>query len=411
MRDRDSIRWVEDVRLQGETRQPYLRIFKSTVFVRDQDLSVKFYVEKLGFTLVADVPNTSVGRLVVVAPPDGSTVLTLVTAQPGTREHAQIGTSSEVAFVTDDVYATYEVWCERGVKFVQAPEVSSQSPGRFLSRFEDVDGNVFMLVGFDELTKQIEDKRREIVARQQFEARVALEVEIAKQVQTRLFPQNLPSLSTLDYAGICIQARAVGGDYYDFLNLGRGCVGLVLGDIAGKGMAGAMLMANLQASVRGQCAVALDHPADFLQSVNRMFFESTPDDAYATMFYAEYEDNSRLLRYANCGHLPALLVKPDASLERWESTGTVVGLFEGWSCEFAERKLESGDVLVLYTDGVTEAFGENGEEFGERRLMEAVRRHRGLKPQEMLKAILADVRKFSPREQSDDMTLMVARCQ
>ena len=103
-----------------------------------------------------------------------------------------------------------------------------------MSRFEDVDGNVFTLVGFDELTKQVEDKRREIVARQQFEKRVALEVEIAKQVQTRLFPQSLPALRTLGYAGICIQARAVGGDYYDFLNLGRGCVGLVLGDIAGK---------------------------------------------------------------------------------------------------------------------------------------------------------------------------------
>jgi serine phosphatase RsbU (regulator of sigma subunit) len=278
------------------------------------------------------------------------------------------------------------------------------------SQFEDVDGNIFALAGFDELTKQIEDKRLELANRQQFEKLIAQEADIAKQVQARLFPQNLPPLRTLQYAGICSQARAVGGDYYDFLNLGRGCLGLVLGDIAGKGMAGAMLMANLQASVRGQCAVALEHPEGFLQAVNRMFFESTSDGAYATMFYAEYEDKSRRMRYANCGHLPALLMRRDASVVRLESTGTVLGLFDGWQCAFVERRLETGDVLVLYTDGVTEAFGEDGEEFGERRLVDAVKQHRHLEPHDMLTALVADIREFSPREQSDDITLIVACC-
>jgi serine phosphatase RsbU (regulator of sigma subunit) len=408
MSSRDSVRWVEDVRLKGDAHEPYLRIFKCTVFVRDQDRSAKFYTEKLGFRMVLDVADTPVGRLVVVSPPDGSTVLTLQRPKPGTKEYAQIGTLSEIAFVTDDVHATYELWRERGVNFLQLPQVSSRR-GVF-SQFEDVDGNIFALAGFDELTKQIEDKRLELANRQQFEKLIAQEADIAKQVQARLFPQNLPPLRTLQYAGICSQARAVGGDYYDFLNLGRGCLGLVLGDIAGKGMAGAMLMANLQASVRGQCAVALEHPEGFLQAVNRMFFESTSDGAYATMFYAEYEDKSRRMRYANCGHLPALLMRRDASVVRLESTGTVLGLFDGWQCAFVERRLETGDVLVLYTDGVTEAFGEDGEEFGERRLVDAVKQHRHLEPHDMLTALVADIREFSPREQSDDITLIVACC-
>lgn len=175
-------------------------------------------------------------------------------------------------------------------------------------------------------------------------------------------------------------------------------------------MAAALLMANLQASVRSQCAIALDHPETFLQAVNRLFFDSTTDGAYATLFFAEYDDRTRRLRYANCGHLPALLLREDRSVHRLESTGTVLGLFEGWECTIRELALYPGDALALYTDGVTEAFGEAQEEFGESRLTESVERHRHLKPQAMLAAVMDDVKAFAPREQSDDITLIVARC-
>src|SRR6202011_4361677 len=144
--------------------------------------------------------------------------------------------------------------------------------------------------------------------KQETEQRAAQELEIAKQVQARLFPQTLPAMKTLDYAGVCVQARQVGGDYYDFLDLGRDRLGLVIGDIAGKGIAAALLMANLQANLRSQCAIALDQPQRFLRSVNQLFYENTNDSAYATLFFAEYDDKTQHLRYANCGHLCALLL-------------------------------------------------------------------------------------------------------
>jgi serine phosphatase RsbU (regulator of sigma subunit) len=216
-------------------------------------------------------------------------------------------------------------------------------------------------------------------------------LEIARQVQARLFPQTLPTSNTLEYAGMCIQARQVGGDYYDFLNLGQERLGLVVGDIAGKGIAAALLMANLQANLRSQCAIALDQPQQFLRSVNQLFFDNTADSAYATLFFAEYDDKARRLRYANCGHLCALLLRNDHTLERLDSTCSVLGLFKDWDCSIGECRLSPGDTLALYTDGVTESFNDMGEEFGEQRLVEALRRHRGLSPQTLLAAIIEDV--------------------
>jgi serine phosphatase RsbU (regulator of sigma subunit) len=242
------------------------------------------------------------------------------------------------------------------------------------------------------------------------ERRAAHELEIARQVQARLFPQKFPPCSTLEYAGICAQARQVGGDYYDFLTLGQKRLGLVIGDVAGKGMAAALLMANLQAHLRSHSAMALDRPEKLLQSVNQLFYENTTASAYATLFFAEYDDELRRLRYVNCGHLCGLLLRRDNSVERLESTCTVLGLFSEWNCAAGECELFGGDVLALYTDGVTESFNEAGEEFGEEGVLSSVTRHRGLSPREMVEAILADVQHFGPEEQYDDITLMVAKC-
>ena len=194
-----------------------------------------------------------------------------------------------------------------------------------------------------------------IAERIEAERRIAQEMEYAKQVQARLFPQKLPSMKTLEYAGGCIQARQVGGDYYDFLELRPGRLALVLADIAGKGISGALLMANLQANLRSQYAVALDDLPRLLKSVNQLFYENSSDSSYATLFFADYDDSSRRLRYVNCGHLPPLLLRADGQLERLTATNTVLGLFEKWECSVAEVQLAAGDTLVLYTDGVTEA--------------------------------------------------------
>ena len=278
------------------------------------------------------------------------------------------------------------------------------------TRFKDVDGNSFALVGVDEMSREIEAQRRALAQRVEAERRAAQELEIAKQVQARLFPQELPALKTLEYWGSCVQARQVGGDYYDFLSLGQDRIGLVLGDIAGKGIAGALLMANLQANLRSQCAMALDQPQRFLRSVNQLFFENTVDSAYATLFFAEYDDRTGRLRYANCGHLCALLLRRDGTLERLDSTCPVLGLFKTWDCAIDERGLFPGDTLAVYTDGVTEAFNDAEEEYGEKRLIAALRRHRKQESQAMVAAIVDEVREFGTREQYDDITLIVAKC-
>jgi serine phosphatase RsbU (regulator of sigma subunit)/biotin operon repressor len=262
----------------------------------------------------------------------------------------------------------------------------------------------------NEVSQAVEAYRRAMALRIEAERRAAQELEIAKQVQARLFPQSLPALRTLEYAGLCVQARHVGGDYYDFLDLGQDRLGLVIGDIAGKGIAAALLMANLQANVRSQCAIALERLEGFLQSANQLFFRNTNDSAYATLFFGEYDDTSRRLRYANCGHLAALLLRAGGSIESLHSTCTVLGMFEDWECSIDETHLCFGDTLVLYTDGVTESFNDAEEEFGEQRLLETLKRNRELAPAALLNVVVEELRQFSPREQQDDVTLIVAKC-
>ena len=244
------------------------------------------------------------------------------------------------------------------------------------------------------------------------ERRSEQEMQIARQVQSRLLPQQAPSLKTLDCAGKCIQTRAVGGDYYDFLDFGSGRLGFVLADISGKGMSAALLMANLQANLRGQYALALEDIANLLRSVNRLFYKNTETSHYATMFFAVYDDETRRLRYVNCGHNPPVLMRANGDVERLQATATVLGLFEEWDCNVVDCKLAPGDVLVIYTDGVSEAGESNdSEEFGEDRLMAGIRLHQQQPASEILENILCEVQEFSQGEQADDMTLIVARCQ
>jgi serine phosphatase RsbU (regulator of sigma subunit) len=242
------------------------------------------------------------------------------------------------------------------------------------------------------------------------EQRAAQELEIAKHVQARLFPQLQPPIKTLEYAGMCIQARQVGGDYFDFLDLGGGRFGLVTGDVAGKGIAAALLMSNLQANLQIQCDLASQQPRQLLRSVNQVFHKNTVESSYATLFYGEYDDEKRRLRYANCGHLPPILLRNDDTLDSLESTATVLGLFCDWDCLIEERALCAGDILAIYTDGITEAFNQADEEFGEARLIDSLRRYRHLSAQGVISAVLDEVRRFSAREQNDDITLTIAKC-
>jgi serine phosphatase RsbU (regulator of sigma subunit)/catechol 2,3-dioxygenase-like lactoylglutathione lyase family enzyme len=409
--------------------QPHLRLHAINIFVHDQDQSLRFYLDQLGFSLVGDVTFGSGERWVAVAPPDGSAVLSLVAPKPESKEYGLIGRPTQVVFVTEDVAAKFREWRKRGVRFQYTPRLKriryerppatspSKRPGEeppvwggVITHFKDIDGNLFALVSFDEESRRVEEQRRALAAKAESERRAAQEMEIAKQVQARLFPQTFPSLATLDYSGACMQARQVGGDYYDFLDLGRERLGLVLADIAGKGMAAALLMANLQGNLRSQCAVASEQPQRFLELINRLFYENSTDSAYATLFFAEYDNRLGRLRYANCGHLSALLFRHNGVLERLDSTCTVLGLFPEWECVTRETSLQSGDLLALYTDGMTEAFNDMGEEFGENRVIESLRRNQEQTSSLLVASVIEDVRKFSPREQSDDITLIVAKC-
>lgn len=392
--------------------------------MRDQEQSLRFYVDQLGFRLVADTTLQSGERWLAVAPPDGETVLVLVAPKADSRQYQLIGRPTDIVLVTDDVLARYREWSQRGVKFLTTPKLrrvkSEHAPssavgeapvwGGVFTHFKDLDGNSFSLVSFDEVTHAIEAERRASAERAEAERRFAQELEIAKQVQSQLFPQDLPPLRTLDYAGTCHQARHVGGDYYDFLAAGRERLCLVIADVAGKGIAAALLMANLQANLRSQCAIALDEPELLMQSVNRLFCQSTAENAYATFFFSEYNDQTGRLRYANCGHLPALLVRAGGNLERLESTATVLGRFPRWECSIGETTLFNGDTLALYTDGVTEAGCLDGDEFGEERLLDCLGLHRDLPSHLMVSAVIDEVHRYSPHEQHDDITLIVAKC-
>jgi sigma-B regulation protein RsbU (phosphoserine phosphatase) len=249
----------------------------------------------------------------------------------------------------------------------------------------------------------------QIADRLEAERRVAVELELAREVQTRLLPRRAPPLLTLDCAGDCVQARAVGGDYYDFLDLGGGQAALVLADIAGKGIAGALMMASLQANLRSQSGLAREDLRRLLRALNASLCETIAASRFATLFCGCYDDTTRRLRYANCGHNPPILLRSDDRVERLPATGTILGAFPTWDCEIAETILGPGDALLLYSDGITEAAGRDGEEFGEARLIETWRRHRHQESKALVEGILGAVKGFAAGEQADDMTLVVAR--
>jgi serine phosphatase RsbU (regulator of sigma subunit) len=427
---------------------PYLRMHCVEVFVRDQDRSLRFFIDQLGFHLAFDTRLQTGERWVAVAPPDGTAILSLIAPKPNSPQYKMIGRSTHAVFITEDVSAKFMEWSRRGVRFSHTPRLkrikydragAGSDPGAVghdghlqteatagtssmllgeqatiwggvYTRFRDVDGNSFSLVSFDEVTQAVEAQRRNVAEKLELEKRATRELEIAKEGQARLFPRKLPHIPTLDYAGVCLQARQVGGDYYDFLDLGPQRLGLVIGDIAGKGIAAALLMANLQANLRSQCAIALDEPQRVLRAVNQLFCENTPDGGFATLFFAEYEEKTGRLRYVNCGHLCALLLRRDDTLEKLDPTTTVLGIFKEWDCEMGESRLDSGDTLALYTDGITEAFDHADEEFGEARLVEALRRNREKPSQDLLGCVVEEVRRFSPHEQRDDITMIVAKC-
>src|SRR5215467_6464897 len=231
--------WADRSVVRPGRDEPYLCIQDIVVFVRNLEASKRFYVEQLGFELITEQCLPNGVRWIEVAPPDGTANLALVEPKPDRPEYKLIGGYRWVLFMTEDVQAKYKEWSERGVPFLFAPEMPGW--GGIYTRFEDPDGNQFGLEGFDEVRRSLELRRQAHAEKLESERRAAQELDIAKQVQARLFPQIKPELKTVEYAGICLQARQVGGDYFDFLNLGPQRLGLIIGDVSGKGIAAALL--------------------------------------------------------------------------------------------------------------------------------------------------------------------------
>jgi sigma-B regulation protein RsbU (phosphoserine phosphatase) len=239
------------------------------------------------------------------------------------------------------------------------------------------------------------------------------ELEIAATVQQKLFPRAAHHLLNIDYAGQCVAARGVGGDYYDFLDLGdepgESSMGFVLADVSGKGVPAALLMANLQACFRTQAASGVRRPAELLKAVHKHFYSSTGSDRFATLFFGSYDDRTRRMRYANCGHCAPLLLRANGEMTKLEPTAPMLGAFEEWSCAEDEVSLSAGDTLLLYSDGVTEATNSVGDEFGEDRLARTLRESSALTSDDLVRKIVQAVSTFSGASRMDDITVVAIR--
>lgn len=244
--------------------------------------------------------------------------------------------------------------------------------------------------------------------RQEAERQARSEIEIARNVQQKLFPQATREIDGLEYAGLCVPARDVSGDYYDFFDSGDTNLSFVLADVSGKGIAAALLMANLQAAFRSQCELGRTGPSDVIPVVHKQFYASTTPEHYATLFYASYNGRDHTLRYVNCGHLPPVLLRATGVVERLEATATVLGLFAGWTGEERSVKLNAGDALMLFSDGVTEAGFESDADFGDARVIELSRSFSNLPIRECVERISDEVQRHSPVP-SDDRTLVALR--
>jgi sigma-B regulation protein RsbU (phosphoserine phosphatase) len=235
------------------------------------------------------------------------------------------------------------------------------------------------------------------------------DLAVARRVQTGFLPRTGPVMASLEYEGWCAQAGPVGGDCYDFLDLGGGRLGLVLADASGKGVPGALLMASLQGILRSGSAHGADDLLGLLAETNRIFYDSTAPEHYATLFFATFEDATGLLRYVSCGHNPPLLLRADGSSERLLPTAPALGLLERWDGTEASLKLCPGDTLLVYTDGATEASSPDGEEFGEDRLEAALKDNAGRPLEAMRRGLLGAIEAFAGRDRRDDLTLVLAR--
>jgi phosphoserine phosphatase RsbU/P len=310
--------------------------------------------------------------------------------------------------ITSAVYNLY-----RGTEFVRRGDFSH----RIIIRSDDQLGALAR--SFNQMTEYVQTLVKERVQKERLER----ELEIAKEVQEQLFPRAAPKMNRLELTGLCLPARVVSGDYYDFLKLDAQRVGLALGDICGKGISAALLMANLQASLRSNAfflereAVGLPQGhnqgtgavAILVKVLNEHICNHTSANKFASFFYAVYDEASLNLTYCNAGHNPPIYFS-GGQYRRLTTGGTVVGIFPDADFEQETIHLRPSDVFLAYTDGIVESVNEYGEEFGEERLIDLIRANQELSADDLQRVIVENVLDWAfEEERDDDMTLIVAR--
>jgi sigma-B regulation protein RsbU (phosphoserine phosphatase) len=285
---------------------------------------------------------------------------------------------------------------------------------------------------FNSMTASIEN----LIEEQKEKQRLQNELTIAQEVQAQLFPQHISQLASLEVYGFCRPARTVSGDYYDFLRLDSERVIVAVGDVSGKGISAALLMATIHSAVRAysmesmpslQLPVAVGQVSNsgltlapgldnaevsssaLLSLLNHQLYQSTPSEKYATLFLSVYDAREHKLTYSNGGHLPPIILAQDGSLRRLERGGTVIGLFDHRTFEEGSVALRQGELLLAYSDGVTEPENDFGE-FGEQRLIDLVWKNRDLPLHRICEVVTAAVDDWiGANEQPDDITLVLAR--
>jgi sigma-B regulation protein RsbU (phosphoserine phosphatase) len=333
--------------------------------------------------------------------------------------------------VTSSVHKLY-----RATEYIKRGDFSYRVKVRSHDQLGELAGS------FNDMAANIESLLQERVERERLER----EVELAHEVQSRLFPSRVPDLLTLEAAAECRAARGVAGDYYDYVEVAPGLVAFALGDVSGKGMSASLVMSNLQATLRAQVAITSERlsiaeravaasaattggsdkmlarvvaDADIdgavlrkVTNINAQLCQNTDANRFVTLFLTLYEERTRTLRYTNAGHNAPILIRTDGTVERLTTGGMMAGAFEWAMYEEGQTQLEADDVLVIYSDGITEAERAPREEYGEERLVELVTKNRHLSAHDIREAIFNDVDAWSaPQERGDDQTLVIMKGQ
>ncbi len=264
---------------------------------------------------------------------------------------------------------------------------------------------ILMIVIFSALKKSIEDKKNLELEK------IQREMEIARQVQTNLYPRTKPEFAGLDYYGICFTADAVGGDYYDYIKLNENKAAFAIGDISGHGIGPALLMAGLVGFVRSNASQYADDIKKFVQYINENIFEVSEDSMFATFFYGLFDLQTGIFSYVNAGHNPPLHFKNKCGdFEMLDSADLLIGAVPDITYHQSSVEVESGDLLILYTDGVTETFSDKNEQFGAERLKEVIKNNSAADLEEIINTVKSELVTFSGNSpQADDVTLLIIR--